>query len=482
MGISDLKSSVGLNKKPIIGLVIIAVVSISILTIPGLLGFELNLAMALSAIVLLSIYIVLSFEMAHRTAIALVGAASVIIIGITTNLFTAEKSLEFAVNSIDFNTIGLLLGMMIIVAMLSETGIFQYFGIKMSKKTKGNLWKLMLALCTFTAVVSMFIDNVTTILLMAPVTFSVFRTFKLSPIPFILSQALASNIGGTATLIGDPPNIMIGSAANIDFNSFIIHMGPTIAISLIASMLLLRFFFRKDLKASVSNLEQLMREDEKALLRDKSLLKKSMAVLIGVVVMFVIHGSLHIQPSVIALGGAAILFIITKAQPERILREVDWSTLIFFIGLFIIVGTVVQAGIIKLLSSAAIGITGANPWLAFTMIVWLSAIASAFVDNIPFTATMIPLIHTLNVNPNVAAAFGSYQVSPLWWALSLGANFGGNGTLVGSSAGVIAAGLAEKYHSKITFNDFFRVGFPFMIMTVASGTVILLLDILLRIK
>jgi Na+/H+ antiporter NhaD/arsenite permease-like protein len=482
LGISDLKSSVGLNKKPIIGLVIIAVVSISILTIPGLLGFELNLAMALSAIVLLSIYIVLSFEMAHRTAIALVGAASVIIIGITTNLFTAEKSLEFAVNSIDFNTIGLLLGMMIIVAMLSETGIFQYFGIKMSKKTKGNLWKLMLALCTFTAVVSMFIDNVTTILLMAPVTFSVFRTFKLSPIPFILSQALASNIGGTATLIGDPPNIMIGSAANIDFNSFIIHMGPTIAISLIASMLLLRFFFRKDLKASVSNLEQLMREDEKALLRDKSLLKKSMAVLIGVVVMFVIHGSLHIQPSVIALGGAAILFIITKAQPERILREVDWSTLIFFIGLFIIVGTVVQAGIIKLLSSAAIGITGANPWLAFTMIVWLSAIASAFVDNIPFTATMIPLIHTLNVNPNVAAAFGSYQVSPLWWALSLGANFGGNGTLVGSSAGVIAAGLAEKYHSKITFNYFFRVGFPFMIMTVASGTVILVLDILLRIK
>jgi Na+/H+ antiporter NhaD/arsenite permease-like protein len=275
---------------------------------------------------------------------------------------------------------------------------------------------------------------------------------------------------------------MIGSAANIDFNSFIIHLGPTIAISFIASMLLLRFFFRKDLKASVSNLEQLMREDEKALLRDKSLLKKSMAVLIGVVVMFVIHGSLHLQPSVIALGGAAILFIITKAQPERILREVDWSTLMFFIGLFIIVGTAVQAGIIKLLSSAAIGITGGNPWLALTMIVWLSAIASAFVDNIPFTATMIPLIHTLNVNPNVAAAFGSYQVSPLWWALSLGANFGGNGTLVGSSAGVIAAGLAEKYHSKISFNHFFRVGFPFMIVTVAIGTAILVLDILLRIK
>lgn len=482
MGISDLKSSIALDKKPIIGLSIIAIVSICILTIPRLAGFELNLAIALSAIVLLSIYIVLSFEMAHRTAIALVGAVFVIIIGITTNLFTAEESLEFAVNSIDFNTIGLLLGMMIIVATLSETGIFQYIGIKMSKKTKGNLWKLMLALCTFTAVVSMFIDNVTTILLMVPVTFSVFRTFKLSPIPFILSQVLASNIGGAATLIGDPPNIMIGSIANIDFNSFIIHMGPTVAISFVASMLLLKFFFRKDLKASVSNLEQLMGEDENALLKDKSLLKKSMAVLIGVVVMFVMHGSLHLQPSVIALGGAAILFIITKAQPEKILRDVDWSTLIFFAGLFIIVGTAVQAGTIKLLSSAAIGITGGNPWFAFTMIVWLSAIASAFVDNIPFTATMIPLIHTLNVDPNIAAALGSYQISPLWWALSLGANFGGNGTLVGSSAAVVAAGMAEKYRSRITFNDFMRVGFPFMIISVAIGTVILAVDILLRIK
>jgi Na+/H+ antiporter NhaD/arsenite permease-like protein len=259
-------------------------------------------------------------------------------------------------------------------------------------------------------------------------------------------------------------------------------MGPTIAVSFVASMLLLKFFFRKDLKASVSNLDQLMREDENALLKDKSLLKKSIGVLVGVVVMFVIHGSLHIQPSIIALGGAAILFIITRAEPEKILREVDWSTLIFFAGLFIIVGTAVQAGIIKLLSSTAIDITGGNPWFAFMMIVWLSAIASAFVDNIPFAATMIPLIHTLNVNPNIAAAFGSYQVSPLWWALSLGANFGGNGTLIGSSAGVIAAGLAEKYHSKITFNYFFKVGFPFMIMTVAIGTAILVLDIFLRIK
>jgi Na+/H+ antiporter NhaD/arsenite permease-like protein len=481
--LSDLKTSVGQNKKSLIGLLIIAILSVCILNVPTLLGFnKINLAMALSAIVLLSVYIVLSFEMVHRTAIALTGAALVIIIGISTNLFSAEESFEFAIRSVDFNTIGLLLGMMIIVAILSQTGIFQYLGIKMSKKSNGNLWKLMLALCTFTAVVSMFIDNVTTILLMAPVTFSVFRTFKLPPVPFILAQALASNVGGTATLIGDPPNIMIGSAANIDFNSFIVHMGPTIAFSFIVSMLLLKFCFRKDLKASVNNLEQLMKEDEKVLLKDKSLLKKSMTVLLAVVVMFVLHGSLHLQPSVIALAGASLLLVITRAQPEKVLREVDWSTLLFFIGLFIIVGFAVQTGIIKSLSSTVISITGGNPWLAFMMIIWLSAIASAFIDNIPFTATMIPLVHILNTNPSIAATFGSYQISPLWWALSLGANLGGNGTLIGSSAGVVAAGIAEKYGHRITFNYFFRVGFPFMISTVAVGSIILILDVLLRIK
>jgi Na+/H+ antiporter NhaD/arsenite permease-like protein len=470
------------NKKNIIGILVIFVLSACILILPKSLGVDLDLSVSFSVIVLLSVYVILSFEIVHRTAIALLGAAIILIIGISTNLFSAQESFEFAVNSIDFNTIGLLLGMMIIVAILAETGIFQYVAVRASKASKANLWKLMLMLCTFTAVTSMFIDNVTTILLMVPVTISVFRVFKVSPIPFILAQVLASNVGGAATLIGDPPNIMIGSVANIDFSSFIIHMGPTIFVSFIVSLVLLRILFRKDLRSQVHNFEELQKEDEKKLVKDKVLLKKSIVVLLLVVGLFVIHGSLHLEPSVIALGGAALLMVITKARPERVFHEVDWSTLIFFTGLFIIVGAAEHAGTIELLSSTALSITGGDPWFTLIMVIWLSALASAFVDNIPFTATMIPMIQTLNADPTIAGTFGNFQFSPLWWALSLGANLGGNGTLIGSSAGVVAAGLAEKNGYLITFNRFFKIGFPFMLSSVAIGTLILIIDVLLKLQ
>jgi Na+/H+ antiporter NhaD/arsenite permease-like protein len=467
--------------KNAIGIGLIVVFAIVVFTVPPAIGKEVSPIISVSALILISVYIILFFEMVHRTSIALLGAIIIIAAAIAFGTVHAEESFEFIVGIIDYNTIGLLLGMMIIVAILAESGIFQWVGIKASKVSKGNLWKLMLILCTFAAIVSMFIDNVTTILLMVPVTISVFRIFKISPMPFIIAQALASNIGGAATLIGDPPNIMIGSAANIDFNSFIIHMGPTIAISFAVSLLLLKFLLRKDLNAQVQNFEQLMKEDESALLKDKGVLKKSMAVLLGVVFLFVIHGSLHLEPSIIALGGAAILLVITRAKPERVLHEVDWPTLLFFTGLFIIVGTAEHAGMIKLLSSTAISITGGNPWLTFIMIIWLSAIASAFVDNIPFTATMIPLIQTLNTNPNIAATFGDFHFSPLWWALSLGANLGGNGTLIGSSAGVVAAGISEKYGHPISFNRWFRLGFPFMILTTGIGTIVLTIVTLISI-
>lgn len=458
-----------------------AVFAALILTVPPALGLDLHPMIQVSALILTSVYIVLSFEFYHRSTIALIGAVAIIGAAIAFGTLEAEESFEFVIGTIDYNTIGLLLGMMIIVAILAESGIFQWVGIKATKVSKGNLWKLMLILCTFTAVVSMFIDNVTTVLLMVPVTIAVFRVFKVSPIPFILAQALASNIGGTATLIGDPPNIMIGSAANIDFNAFIVHMGPTVAVSFVASLFLLKFMFRKDLKAHAQNMEQLMKEDENGYLKDKSLLKKALGVLLGVIALFVVHGSLHIAPSVIALGGAAVLLVVTRANPERVFHEIDWPTLIFFTGLFIIVGVAEHAGMIDLLSSATISATGGDPWLTFISIVWLSAIASAFVDNIPFTATMIPLVQTLIANPNIAALFGSFQTSPLWWALALGADFGGNGTLIGSSAGIIAAGISEKHGHSISFNRWFRVGFPFMIITVAIGTIVLAIDILLRI-
>jgi Na+/H+ antiporter NhaD/arsenite permease-like protein len=307
----------------------------------------------------------------------------------------------------------------------------------------------------------------------------VFRIYKVSPLPFILAQALASNIGGTATLIADPPNIMIGSAVGIDFNTFIVHMGPTVAVSFAVSLILLKFFFRKELKAAVQNIDQLMQEDERTYLKDKGILKKSLAVLFGVIALFVVHGALHIEPSIIALGGAAVLLAVTKSNPEKVFREVDWPTLVFFAGLFIIIGAAEYAGMIDLLSQAALRVTGGDPWLTFIVIVWMSAISSAFVDNIPFTATMIPLVETLNTSPGIASAFGGFDVSPLWWALALGADFGGNGTLIGSSAGVVAAGISERYGYPISFNRWFRVGFPFMIVTVAIGTIILAIDIIL---
>jgi Na+/H+ antiporter NhaD/arsenite permease-like protein len=468
-------------RKIAIGLVIIAAFAILIFTVPSTLGKNIHPMILVSAFILVSVYVVLSFEFLHRSSIALIGAIAIIIAALSFGSIRAEESFEFIVSAIDYNTIGLLLGMMIIVAILAESGVFQWIGIKASKASKGDLWKLMLILCTFTAVTSMFIDNVTTVLLMIPVTVAVFRVFKVSPLPFILAQALASNVGGTATLIGDPPNIMIGSAANIDFNAFIIHMGPTVAISFGASLFLLRIMFRKDLKAQVQNLDQLMKEDENLYLKDRGVLKKSMGVLFGVVALFVVHGAFHIEPSIIALGGAGVLLAITRASPEKVFREVDWPTLIFFTGLFIIVGTAEHAGMIKILSSAALGATGGNPWLAFIMIIWMSAIASAFVDNIPFTATMIPLIHTLNGSPEIAGTFSDLQFSPLWWALSLGANLGGNGTLIGSSAGIVSAGISEKHGHPITFNRWIRVGFPFMIMTVAIGTVALAIDVMLRV-
>ena len=313
---------------------------------------------------------------------------------------------------------------------------------------------------------------------MVPVTLSVVRILKLrSPIPFVLSQVLVSNVAGAATLIGDPPNIIIGSAANIDFNQFISHMGPVVVILFVVSMISLKyFFFRNDLKvlpptisgqgqvqgqqqqeekakeesrgetregaqhyqqARDDSLKEQLQRDERTMIKDRSLLKKSMIVLIGVIVLFTMQGLLHLEVSMIALGGAAVLLVITRAPLEKVLHEVDWATLVFFTGLFIVVGTAQQAGLIKLLSTAAINVTGGNPWLTFVMVIWLSGLASAFVDNIPFTATMIPVIQSLNANPTIAATFVSnFHISPLWWALAIGADLGGNGTLVGSSAGI----------------------------------------------
>ncbi|HKI08123.1 MAG TPA: SLC13 family permease [Nitrososphaeraceae archaeon] len=273
--------------------------------------------------------------------------------------------------------------------------------------------------------------------------------------------------------------MLIGSAVNIDFSSFIFNLGPAVGVSFAVSLILLRFLFRKELKVKPQHLDELMSRHEDVFIAEKKgLLKKSLAVLFAVIILFVILGGFHVEPSLIALGGAGTLMLITRANPERVFHEVDWTTLIFFAGIFIIIGGAEEAGMIDILSKGALGITGGEPWTTFFVVIWLSAIASAFVDNIPFAATMIPLVSTLTQNESISAAFGGFAINPLWWALALGAGLGGNGTLIGSSAGIIAVGLAEKQGYTITFNRFLKVGFPFMIFTTAIASLVLAIGIL----
>ncbi len=470
-------------KKYSIGIILIAIYIVILITIPPLV-FEKSVTPILAGItvIMVAIYVLLGLDIIHRTVIAMFGAVLSIILAIVLGSMVAEDSLHFVIESVDFNTICLLLGMMILVAILGETGVFHQVGIKLGKISKGNVWILMLLLCTFTSIASMFVDNVTTILLMIPVTLSITRTLGIHPIPFIMAQVLVSNIGGAATLIGDPPNILIGSAAGIDFNSFIIYMGPTIAVVFGFSLLLIKLFFKNELKSEQKleqkeDVQELMHRDENVIvIHHKGLLIKSLIVLVGVIILFSLQTITHLEVSIVAIGGAAVLLIISRVSLERILHEVDWATLLFFVGLFVIVGVAEHAGLITILAKLAIGITGGDPWITFVMVIWLAGIASAFVDNIPFTTTMIPLIHTLNVDPTIASSFGpesGFQFSPLWWALALGADLGGNGTLIGSSAGVVAAGLSQKFGHHISFVRWIKIGFPFMLITLVVGTVVL---------
>jgi len=462
------------SRKNIIGSLIIVLFSVLIFIIPPLLDKEIHPILSLSTIVMVSIYVVLSFEIIHRTAIAILGAVILVGLVIAFQLVVPHESLDFIIELIDFNTIGLLFGMMIIVVILGETGIFNWVAVKATELSKGNPWRLMVILCTFTAIVSAFVDNVTVILLMVPVTLTIFRFLKRSPFPYIIGQTMCSNIGGAATLIGDPPNIIIGSAANIDFNSFIMGMGPTIAINFVLSLFILRSLFSKELKKNfdVKVIEK-FKDEEEHLIKDKNLLKKSLAVLIAVIFFFTIQQIIGIEVSLIAFAGAAVLLVITKMNVEKVMHEVDWSTLLFFTGLFIVIGIFSEYGGIQILSSVVIGITGGDPWSTFLSIIWLSAIASGFVDNIPYTVTMAPLLETLTNNPEIRSGFGHIPTNPLWWALALGADLGGNLTLIGSSAGVVAAGISAKYGFRITFNQWFKIGLPFTISTVFIGMVLL---------
>ncbi len=464
---------------PIIGISLVGIIVI-LFTLPQMIGLEFTIAMAMTMSVLVGIYVILVTEVIHRTALAMIGSLFIIIILIYTGLIPAHDSVEFVIGSIDFNTIGLLLGMMIIVGILGETGVFQYIGIKAAKLSKGNVWKLLLLLSVITAVGSAFLDNVTMILLMVPVTISVSRILNINPLSIILAEIFASNIGGAGTLIGDPPNIIIASAANIDFMSFAYHMAPEAIITFLASIVVLKILFRKDLKQKPENVEKLLQIDEKKEIKDPVLLKKSAIVLFGVVAAFMFHGVLDLEVSIIALAGAAILLVITKINPAKAFTHVEWPTLMFFAGLFIIVSGVELTGALELFAHQIVIATGGNFEATAVMIIWSSAFASAFVDNIPYTATMIPIIETISLDTNIASVLDTFDYNPLWYALAIGADFGGNGTLIGASANLVAIALAERHGYRMAFRDFIIKGIPYMVATVAIGTVLFLVRLMLN--
>jgi len=448
-----------------IGIAALVVLLVMLFTLPEYVGLELTVTMMATLGVLIGMYVILITEVIHRTALALFGALVMLIILFFTGVLDTHDSVDFVIGAIDFNTIGLLLGMMVIVGILGETGIFQYIGIKAAKISNGNVWKLMVLLAVITAVGSAFLDNVTMVLLMVPVTISVCRILNINPISLILAQIFASNIGGATTLIGDPPNIMIGSAAGIDFMTFAYHMTPEIILTMAVAILLFKFMFRKDLKQTPENVQKLQELDEKKEIKDSMLLKKSAIVLGAVILMFMLHGMIGLEVSIIALGGAAVLLVITGKQPYVALRHVEWPTLLFFCGLFIIVGGVELSGALELLAHNILEITGGDLGKTLFAIVMTSAFASAFVDNIPFTATMIPIIENISADPSFSNTLAEYTYNPLWYALAFGADLGGNGTLIGASANLVAIAVAEKFGYRIFFREFLIKGMPIMIIT-----------------
>lgn len=409
-----------------------------------------NMAIIAIAVFLFTYAIIVS-EKIHRTKIALVGALILLAVKIMPQ--------EEAIAKIDFNTLGLLIGMMIIVAIAMRTGMFQYMAVKLAKMVKGNPTKIMSVFFAFTAITSAFLDNVTTVLLVTPIIFSITGILKINPIPFLISEIMASNIGGTATLIGDPPNIMIGGATGLGFNDFLVNLTPVIILVGIVTNWLFLIIYRKDLIVAPESMQKIMDLDEKSYITDKTLLKKVLAILVFTISGFVLHQTLHFESATVAMMGAALLLLISGMEPEEVFREIEWNTIFFFIGLFVVVGGLEVTGVIRLIAEWGINITHSNLLMMNFLILWLSAFASAFIDNIPFVATMIPLIKAMG-------EIGGMDISTLWWALSLGACLGGNGTIIGASANVVVSSIAASKGYPMTFVGYLKIAFPLMIVSV----------------
>jgi Na+/H+ antiporter NhaD/arsenite permease-like protein len=419
-------------------------------------------SMWLAAILFLITYGVVMSEKINRAIVALVAAGLMIILGVINQ--------EAAIRGIDFNTIGLLIGMMVIVAITRQSGIFQYLAIWSAKKVNANPWGILVMISLVTATTSAFLDNVTTVLLVVPVTLLITEELKVKPYPYLFAMIFSSNIGGTATLIGDPPNIMIGSATGLTFNDFAYNLTPVILVVMAATLVPIYFIWGRHLKATTEDRQRVMQFNEFEAITDWRLLKQCLVVIGLVVLGFVFAKWLHLEAATIAIFGAAMLLLLANFgkgpddQSKHVLEafnEVEWITIFFFVGLFIVVHGVDSTGLLRLLAEKMVALTGGNLNATAMVILWSSAILSAIIDNIPFVATMIPLIKSM------APTFGGPEgLLPLWWALSLGACLGGNGTLIGASANLVVAGFAERAGQPIRFIQYTLVAFPIMLLSI----------------
>jgi Na+/H+ antiporter NhaD/arsenite permease-like protein len=397
-------------------------------------------------------------EKVHRTKIALAGAVAVLV--------TQTIAQEDAIAAIDFNTLGLLAGMMLIVRLTETTGVYTYLAIRAGQIAKGRPLHVVVALAGSTALLSAFLDNLTTVLLIVPITFLLADTLDIDPLPLVLIEIITSNIGGTATLIGDPPNILIAGATGLTFVEFVANLAPIAFITFLAVTGLLYLWFRPRLQIAPEARERVMELDARRSIEDPEELKRALPVLIGTILLFFVHKPLHLEPATVAMLGATILLLVTTQPLESSLSGIEWPTLFFFIGLFVMVGALEETGAIGEMADGVGALTGGDRTAELLGITWISAIASGIVDNIPFTATMIPVVEQLQ---------GSDGDDAYWWALALGACFGGNFTLVAAAANVAAAGMAERSGRPIRFVEFLKVGVPATLVSLALATGYILL-------
>ncbi len=427
---------------------------------------ELNFTTYAAIIVFLVTYALIVTEQVQRTVIALCGAMAMVLLGVI--------SQEQAIHHIDFNTLALLIGMMIQVLVLSKTGLFRYLAVSAAQKTRGNPVALLISLSVLVAMCSALLDNVTTVLLTVPISFTLARDLRISPLPFVVAQILSSNIGGTSTMIGDPPNIMIASSVKgMDFMAFISNLALPCAVVFVLTIGLLVMIFRNQLVCDPKVRQRIMKIKTKGLIRSKPLLRKCLFTLFATITLFCLHGQIpgwSLESGTVAVVGASLLLLMVMPRREKMLElvfsKVEWTTIFFFIGLFVLVGGLEVNGVIKWLAQQTMNLTGGDHTITTLAVLWLSAIMSAFVDNIPFVATMIPLIHDMG-------AMGYGDLEPLWWALSLGACLGGNGTIIGASANVVALSLARKHNLVVTFWGFMKVAFPLMIFSIVISSIYL---------